>query len=501
MDDWIKMMMQNPWWTDVDNINKDEKIIAQNSSLKYTPRLVREIEYNFPDDRAVIYTLRGPRQVGKTTLLKLQIKNFLEGGVHPLRLLYYALDMVDRPESIVDIITLYADRTKSRRGTGRCYLFLDEITSVPDWQKGIKWLVDTGNLKNCTLLATGSHIVDLKSSIERLPGRRGNVSGGHDKILLPMKFSEYVSVLNPKIGNALNEFVPKFIDRKKILQNLANHTIDEKIFKIDMYGRELNILLDEYMVTGGLPRVVGRYATNRNLQDPDYETYVDVLLGEWNRLGKDATLLGHFGRGLLTSLGTPVSWNGLANKTPLNSKNTAQAYADLLEQLFFASVIFKYDVSSGAPLLVKNKKIYFTDPFFLHMIQRWTRPRSTHKSGTGYLVSDNNRGVMLEGIVANHLIRLAFSLTVLKSTFNHHNHVFYWRDKKNREVDFILYDGDKMKLPIEVKSSDYVSAHDTSGMSQFTTATSTSGILLSRNKLEERRNYVIIPASVFLTLI
>ena len=61
---------QNPWWKDKGTIKTDRLILAwENSSFKWKPR----ISEAFCWDANVIYTLRGSRQVGKTTLLRLKI--------------------------------------------------------------------------------------------------------------------------------------------------------------------------------------------------------------------------------------------------------------------------------------------------------------------------------------------------------------------------------------------------------------------------------------------
>lgn len=107
--------------------------------------------------------------------------------------------------------------SRMRDNDKRCYLLLDEITSIPNWQKGIKALVDNDEVKNCTIIATGSQIIDLKDAAERLPGRRGNIDDSYDKILLPMKFSEYVSSLNPEIKDVLEKELSRFSDRESVL--------------------------------------------------------------------------------------------------------------------------------------------------------------------------------------------------------------------------------------------------------------------------------------------
>ena len=56
-------------------------------------------------DEPNVYTLRGPRQVGKTTLLKqLASRVIRDGGTDPSRVVYYPLDLVERPTQIVEIV-------------------------------------------------------------------------------------------------------------------------------------------------------------------------------------------------------------------------------------------------------------------------------------------------------------------------------------------------------------------------------------------------------------
>ena len=83
------------------------------------------IQYDFADDRTVIYTLRGPRQVGKTTLVKLQIKKFLDEHVHPLRTLYCVMDLAQNPREVADMTEIYVDEIARRAPEGRRYLFLE----------------------------------------------------------------------------------------------------------------------------------------------------------------------------------------------------------------------------------------------------------------------------------------------------------------------------------------------------------------------------------------
>ena len=93
----------------------------------------------------LVYSLRGPRQVGKTTLLKLEIKQKMDGGVSPYSIMYYAFDVDTTPKDLVNIVKKYLDGIKRLRKNDHCYIFLDEVSAVKDWQRGIKRL---GNIHN-----------------------------------------------------------------------------------------------------------------------------------------------------------------------------------------------------------------------------------------------------------------------------------------------------------------------------------------------------------------
>ena len=63
------LQQHNPWWLREELILDDEKIVDyERETYKYTPPILSEYPYN---DEAIL-TLRGPRQVGKSTSVKLR---------------------------------------------------------------------------------------------------------------------------------------------------------------------------------------------------------------------------------------------------------------------------------------------------------------------------------------------------------------------------------------------------------------------------------------------
>ncbi|MDG6921064.1 MAG: ATP-binding protein, partial [Nitrososphaerota archaeon] len=80
----------NPWWADPSSIEQDNNVQEwTNAKFKWNPRLGETIQW----DVDVIYILRGPRQVGKTTLSKLKIRELLGRRTPPRAIFYWACDL------------------------------------------------------------------------------------------------------------------------------------------------------------------------------------------------------------------------------------------------------------------------------------------------------------------------------------------------------------------------------------------------------------------------
>lgn len=494
----------NPWWADKSSICRDRKVVDWEESVaKYMPQLKHMITYIFEPSNTVVYSLRGPRQVGKTTLVKLQIKEFLDVGTNPWNILYYPLDLAGAAQDLVDVMETYMELSAGlRKEKERGYYFLDEISSVPSWQKGIKWLVDNDRIKNCTIMATGSHSVDIRKAAERLPGRRGNISDDYDKILLPMKFSEYVSVRNKMLKNEIEEHFLPLKDRKDIFKKLLDGEIDDRIHRVHVYKNQLDVLLREYMITGGIPKIVNEKMSTGHINENSYRTYLDGITGEWNTFGQNVPKLKQFCRAVTKSLSGHTSWNSLSKEADIGSSDTVSNYANTLKDMFIMSIIHRYGEDKKVPMLKSDKKIYYHDPYFLHIFNSMADAADTFEASLDFVDNEKNQGSIIEGIVADHLIRWAFTLSSKKQTFDYYNHVFYWKDEKNREVDFVLSGVDGMEVPIEVKYRKKINFKELSGLVSFLNKSNARrGLVVSKSTLMAKSDYVIVPASVFLLLV
>lgn len=352
-------------------------------------------------------------------------------------------------------------------------------------------------------MATGSHAINIQNATERLPGRKGRIDDNYDKILLPMKFAEYVSLHNKDIKQFISEKNLLSSERRKeILIQLFNLQIDPVVDEINAYLNELNNLLFEYLTTGGIPRIVDEKLKNNTIKEDLYYDYLESIRGEWSALAKNETLLKQFGGAIIKGLGSHNPWSSLSKEAALGSPNTAQDYAFTLKDLFVLTIIHAYGEQKKIPLIQKDRKFYFHDPFFLHIFNGWLNTSESYDLSIKYLENEISQSNVVEGVVADHLIRLAFALSTKKQSFDYYNHVFYWKDEKGREVDFILYDGDQIEVPIEVKYRNTINPKELPGLFSFLTQTKRkSGVVVSKKDLDTKTEYVAIPAPVFLMLI
>ena len=88
--DLSKLRLQNPQWESKEAFFEDP-FLKELSRIKLV--LKHPVEQKIITERNRLFILRGPRQIGKTTLLKRLLKSLLEKGIDPQRTFYFALDV------------------------------------------------------------------------------------------------------------------------------------------------------------------------------------------------------------------------------------------------------------------------------------------------------------------------------------------------------------------------------------------------------------------------
>ena len=488
---------QNPWWVNPSSIDADESVRKLGDCpVKWVPRLYHLMQERIDDE--IIRTLRGPRQVGKTTLVKLMMKNLLESGIEGRRIFYWSCDLVEGPKELVSLLESYIDTTRNIF-QNRLYVFIDEISNVRDWQKGIKFLYDAGKLKNISMLLTGSHSLDIKAASERLPGRRGDVDTVYNRILVPMKFPEYVELRDEDLRRVIRGLnLLSLKNRSKIFFKLAKGEITSEIKELSLYFTKIQHLFDEYLLTGGVIKPICDYLKDGKISNYIYGDYVNAVKGDIIRWDRREHYVSQLIKSIIEKLSTPVSWNNLKDDTDIGAHNTISNYVDVLKSNFVLCPIYKIDRSKGGPNYSKNKKINFLDPFIFHALRSWVYQISPFEGALDYLSSPVEKSKLIESIVCDHLIRFLYNLNP-SDLYDPSLNVFYWSNRK--EVDYIL----KIKkdyIPIEVKYQNKINPEDYQGIYSFYSADSEyKGIVMSKNTLKIHNEISTIPVPLLLLLV
>lgn len=351
----------NPWWENKSLIDEDKHIKDLNS-LEYVHR-PKFLDKKFYADS--IYTIRGPRQVGKTTAIKMIVRENLD-EINPKRIFYWSCDNLNGRNDLIELLKEYSEYCNVN-GVSPKYVFIDEITYLDNWQKAIKFVVDNGFLKGACFILTGSNIIDLKKGTERLPGRRGKK--GEDIFHMPLKFREYVELIEPD-----------FYEKHK----------SDSLEKLKFHSRKLKGLFEKFLKTGGIPLVINEYEKYGRVPNYIYELYYSWIIGDIFKEGKNEQTLRELMKAVISSYGTPVSWEGLAKESSIKSHLTVNSYVDLLSNLLVLFPVFFKDVGQDKIIYRKNKKIYFYDPFILEIFM--------HK-----LNIDVNDSLIVESLVGSQI--------------------------------------------------------------------------------------------------
>jgi predicted AAA+ superfamily ATPase len=132
-----------------------------------------------------VVALRGPRQVGKTTLLNQIVDHLLDAGTDPRSIFRIQFD--DLPDlkrlsmPILELCHWYADTVlqtsfaRAARHGFRPIIFLDEVQNLPDWAPQLKHLVDLNPVR---ALITGSSALRIEAGRDSLAGRLTTIEMG-----------------------------------------------------------------------------------------------------------------------------------------------------------------------------------------------------------------------------------------------------------------------------------------------------------------------------------
>ncbi len=448
-----ELIKQNRWWQSDYNMQADRHLSELSRlAIVWKPEIIGSFDEG-------IYTLRGPRQVGKTTWIKTKIRDLLEKEKKE-DIFFYSCDLMKQKEQIVDLVESYLKWNPKGK-----YLFLDEIAYVEDWQLAIKHLADAGALKEKVVLVTGSNSLDMKGNIEQLPGRLGK--GKRHFVFFPMSFSTFIRLADKKIAN-----------------DIRSKSLAKSLKKCELYTDKLNSLLRVYAITGGFPRVINEYLMNKKIDDDIYDLYISWIRGEVGKWKREENSSIQIIRKIIESYVTRINWSSIRAATDIESHHTVSGYVQMLEKMFLIQFIYPFDPSGSMPLFRKNKKIYFVDPFIYTAMEKWSFGLSGMFEKSN-LKDEEKLSKVIEGVVLNHLVSHEAKASI-SNIFDYKNRVFYFRTKRGKEIDFVVKRGDSIGY-VEVKWKE-----------KGKVPRGFEGLALTKNELDLKSKR--IPASFFLAL-
>lgn len=166
----------NPWW-------RGERIAGLASRRRFA---YGQVMRYLKEGLAPVTVLRGPRQVGKTTLLNQVIQTLLDEGVNPshiFRVQFDELPGLRRLEEPISELTRWFAENQLQRSLNAAllegspvYLFFDEVQNLPEWAPQIKYLVDMN--KGLRVLVTGSSALRIEAGRDSLAGRIATIEMG-----------------------------------------------------------------------------------------------------------------------------------------------------------------------------------------------------------------------------------------------------------------------------------------------------------------------------------
>lgn len=400
-----QILDQNPWWKNPEAIEADPYIVALKSHpFSWNP----PVEEAIPLETGSIHTLRGPRQAGKTTTAKRLVRKLLRNGNN--RILHFSFDLHKGSDIIVDVIR--RSKELHPQSDGPWYLFLDEITSLADWAKGIKYLWDQGMVRNDLVLVTGSSAHGLKRGSEQLPGRRGE---GKDFLHLPLSFRDFCI-------NASKIELPVETMRLEDIFKVSGH---ELVRELNLRIIDLQKSFHDYLHVGGFPGAVSSWLTSGEYPRETARTLWSIVANDVAKSGRDQISALKLLEEVGISLGGFIKWSGAAKAMDVKKHDTAREYVHLLSEAFMLLTVYFWDMSGKGFQPQKRRKVYFMDPLVAHVASEMI-----HGARPPDLDS------LRENAVAIGLYRSGVEALAQASPIP--GCMGYWRSREDREIDFVL---------------------------------------------------------------
>jgi len=307
-------------------------------------------------DHDLIKVVSGLRRSGKSTLFELYRKTLMEMGVNAKQIVLLNFEDFELRKFLNDLDALYAHIIGTLDLSKPCYVFLDEVQNVHEFER----LVDGLFVKpNVDVYITGSNAFLLSGELATL------LSGRYIEIsILPFSFNEY---LNARYINTTN----KYLNYEALFFEYINETSLPK-------GVELR--------EGGFVKIY-------EYLEAIYTTIVEKDITQRHQIN-DKRTFGNIVRFIASHISSPLSPGNIAKTLQHEGQSTHHTTVERYLEYLVASFVFykvnRFDLK-GRKQLATQEKYYVVDPGLLNIL--------TGKERT------TDRGHILENVVFLELLR------------------------------------------------------------------------------------------------
>ena len=375
-----------------------------------------------------ILIIDGARQVGKSFIIRYVAQEMFSNYIE-INLLedYLSNGIFGKVRSVEDfylqVSMIAGDRMKDKDNT---IIFLDEIQAYPHLLTLMKFLKQDDRY---TYIASGSLLGVTLAKTSSIP--MGSITVKH---MYPLDFEEFL------YANGFNEYAINAIEAKYRSGESLDEATHDTVMK----------LFKKYLLVGGLPDAVNSYLKDYNIVN------VRTIQNEIHEFyGADASKYDTENKLKIRRIYDMIPSTLENKKKRIVIKDidgikgrTFAYYRDEFDYLINAGIALEVKAISTPtfPLIESSGKnlikLYLNDVGIL----------------TGILYGNNVRAIMDDERSIN--LGTVYESVVASELKAHGKNLFYYDNRKNGEVDYLIDDYDSLSaVPIEVKSGKDYTAH------------------------------------------
>lgn len=413
-------------------------------------KIASRIEQYLSSNSTRMLLIEGARQIGKSYIIrhigKQMFSNYIEINMEEDKLGDRIFAEARTTKDFYMALSVVAgDKMKERQNT---LVFIDEIQAYDHLLTLVKFLMQENKF---TYIASGSLLGITLKNTQSLPLGSLDVEK-----MYPMDFEEFL-IANSVGETAIKAMEDSFNNNEGLSEPLHNKVMD---------------LFKKYLIVGGLPNAVKTFVESRNIieirsiQNEVHNLYeVDCTKYEEEhnkklKIRRIYTMI----PSILENKKKRVVIRDIEDKDWKRTEN----YLEEFDYLISASVTLEVKaISKPSYPLIENSgknllKLYLNDVGLLSALYYRNNIKAIMDN-----IKSINLGSIYETVVAQELKAHGYDL-------------YYYDNKKNGEVDFLIDDVDNLSnIPIEVKSGKDYSVH--SALTRF----------LSMDEYNVKRAYVL----------